>query len=145
MGCNHFDIGWQWLTAAAHYQKWLLKTKVSDIQELGAKHMQGGGLHPVVSHKSVCGNQELRQLELWNLAKLEVLLVVRGKVSTKSIIFDSACSKRTCQANPYSYYQKYAWHSFFNTLNLWIFSLYSTKWSPKNNHWPNYICGLLFV
>ena len=39
-----------------------------------------GGLHSVVSHKSFFGNQEIRQLELWNFSKWEVLLVVSGKV-----------------------------------------------------------------
>ena len=39
-----------------------------------------GGLHSVVSHNSVFGNQEIRQLELWNFARWEVLSVVPRKI-----------------------------------------------------------------
>ena len=39
-----------------------------------------GGLHSVFSHKSDFGNQEIRQLELWNLAQWKILSLVPGKV-----------------------------------------------------------------
>ena len=39
-----------------------------------------GGLHSVISLKSVFGNQEIGQLELWKFAQGEVLSVVPGKV-----------------------------------------------------------------
>ena len=43
-------------------------------------------LHPDVSHKSAFGNQEIRQLELWNLAQWEVSSVVPGKVLWRKCI-----------------------------------------------------------
>ena len=52
------------------------------LLELGVR----GGLHPVVSHKSVFGNQEIRQLELWNLAQWEISSVVPGKVLWRKCI-----------------------------------------------------------
>ena len=52
--------------------------------ELNSK--QRGGLHPVVSHKSIFGNLETGQPELWNLAQWEVSSVVPGKVLWRKCI-----------------------------------------------------------
>ena len=39
-GRKHFKSGWEWLTTAAHNQKWLMKTKISEIRGLATKRMQ---------------------------------------------------------------------------------------------------------
>ena len=45
-----------------------------------------GKLRSVVSHKSDFGNQDLRQLEPWNLAQWEILSLVPGKVLWRKCI-----------------------------------------------------------
>ena len=40
----------------------------------------------VVSHKSDFGNQEIRQLDPWNLARWEILLIVSGKLLRRKFI-----------------------------------------------------------
>ena len=76
-------------------KEWQMKSQAGDIpylcalcnQELISQpNLERGGLNPVVSHKSVFGNQEIWQLELWNLAQWEVSLVVQGKVLWRKCI-----------------------------------------------------------
>ena len=53
---------------------------------LATAHSLRGGLHSVVSHKSIFWNQEIRQPELWNLAQWEVLWLVPEQVLWRKCI-----------------------------------------------------------
>ena len=50
------------------------------------ENMWRGGLPSVVSHKSDFGNQEITQLELWNLEQWDILSLVPGKLLWRKCI-----------------------------------------------------------